>query len=135
MAGKVATKWVLETPTEPLAEAVRFARLNANAIALLPGTEDDGALTYPSYFCPDPKAWMQALAYLTRHHVQFRLFICEFEGEREIARTRIFPELDAEMRELLGRINRDAADQISEYGALVAHILERMRTERNSYDE
>ena len=105
----IETKWLIEAPQQMLATAIDHAGLDPNALRILIGQENEGALIYPSFFAT-PEAWMRALAHLVTRHVNFRIFLTDVTGEhggREVGRARVYPRFDTETSELLASIDLD----------------------------
>ena len=126
----IETKWLIEAPQQMLAEAIDHAGLDPNALRILIGQENEGALIYPSFFCDSPEAWMRALAHLVTRHVNFRIFLTEVTGEhggREVARARSYPRFDTETSELLASIDLDESRLLEAYSERVETALAKMR--------
>ena len=126
----VETKWLIEAPQQMLAEAIDHAGLDPNALRILIGQENEGALIYPSFFCDSPEAWMRALAHLVTRHVSFRIFLTEVTGEhggREVGRARVYPRFDTETSELLASIDLDESRLLEAYSERVETALAKMQ--------
>ena len=120
-----------------LAEAIDHAGLDPNALRILIGQENEGALIYPSFFCDSPEAWMRALAHLVTRHVNFRIFLTEVTGEhggREVGRARVYPRFDTETKELLASIDLDESRLLEAYSERVETALAKMREHAYTVD-
>ena len=133
----VETKWLIEAPQQMLAEAIDHAGLDPNALRILIGQENEGALIYPSFFCDSPEAWMRVLAHLVPRHVNFRIFLTEVTGEhggREVGRARVYPRFDTETSELLASIDLDESRLLEAYSERVETALAKMREHAYTVD-
>ena len=133
----VETKWLIEAPQQMLAEAIDHAGLDPNALRILIGQENEGALIYPSFFCDSPEAWMRALAHLVNRQVNFRIFLTEGTGEhggREVGRARVYPRCDTETSELLASIDLDESRLLEAYSERGETALAKMREHAYTVD-
>lgn len=98
-------QWVIRAAEADLMRACHEVDLDSNAVKRedsVPRADGEGALAFPSFFCPEPQPWLAVLARLVLRNAPLRLAV-EDVDERGMVQgmMQIFPAMDADMLDLL----------------------------------
>ena len=126
-------QWVILAPLDSLLETAGEVGLDANAVRAEAMDDPDGrgCLMLPSFFCPEPLAWLRVLALLVERRAELELQLVYADlGHVRAAPfvSRLYPRLDDETRTLLRAFSpADAAmvEQAADKVALAFALLER----------
>lgn len=125
-------RWVIAAPLALMHDAAAVAGLDGNALRQdLPGVQDgDAWLVLPSFFCERPADWLTALAHLVERDVPLRLYLLKTDPdapEEVHFSTRLYPRLDADVRDLLTAFSHPTAEAVEQGAALVELAFDRLR--------
>lgn len=122
METQTPVRWAIISAKDELLDAALAAGLDANALDdQLPGAgEGEAGLAWPSFFCPEPRRWLAALALLVDREAPLRLYVLQDGPEPGSCFTaRLYPPLDGETRDLLQDFSPDSM-------AAVAHASQQV---------
>lgn len=97
--------WVIRAAEADLMRACSEVALDPNAVRRedpMPRSDYEGALTFPSFFCPEPQPWLAVLSRLVLCNAPLRLAVESVDAQGKVlGMMQIFPAMDAEMLDLL----------------------------------
>ena len=135
--GDAPLRWQIEASHADLNDARRYARLNRNVLVAQGDIIGQPMplryrLGYPGFFCPEAAMWLKCLSFLVLHNRDIKIFLERLDresGERVEAFVQLYPQMDDELRDMLGWFSQDAADRLVDLGDRIDLAFRRLRAE------